>query len=533
MKRFLTILTSVLLVAASWSCEYDDENLWQAVNDLNGRVEAMEKAVQGANEDLKALHQLVEALQNNLTIAAVEQTAEGYTIRFSDGTNATITNGKDGQDGVNAPAITVVKDTDGCYYWALDGKIIEVDGVKIKAEGRDGITPQLRIHPDTKEWEMSTDGKNWQPLGVKAEGQDGDSIFTGVDTTTHPGFARFTLAAGGILEIPMANGMQLTLSESSATFRNGERKSFTLQRTGVEKITCTKPDGWRVSIEESALVVTAPVAENTFAENSGKITLIGMSGNFSCMAELEVSIRTVHSHTITFEGEEWTKWVAANFKPGALSTMKMGSPDNYKWVDATTQFTTGRPEGFMNGWGYPCFVSSYNSNSLDQSTYAGYNYDLYVYNPNGVEDSMKGGGRNGSDNFLVAYGYMDLEHPYGDGRPILEFADKRPRTIRSLFVNSTCYFYSVAGNGNALSPSLEKDVIFYATGYDAEGKETKTVQMVFGSKQGIIKEWTEWDLSELGPIVTLRLNQAGGADNGFGYSLPAYYAIDDVTVEWE
>ena len=30
------------------------------------------------------------------------------------------------------------KDTDGIYYWTLDGEFIVVDGQKIKAQGTDG-----------------------------------------------------------------------------------------------------------------------------------------------------------------------------------------------------------------------------------------------------------------------------------------------------------------------------------------------------------------------------------------------------------
>lgn len=544
MKRIFTLFATLLLAFSNWSCEYDDDNLWNEVNDLKDRMEAMEKAVEGANNNITALQKLVDAMKGSVTVSAVEQTADGYTIRFSDGTTATITNGKDGidgtngtdgKDGVNAPAVSVVQGEDGCFYWALDGKIIEVDGHPIKAEGSDGITPRLRINPDTKEWEMSTDGgATWQSMGVKAEGQSGDSFFASVDTDSKPGFAVFTLADGTVIELPMQDAMNIAIAEQTAVFKYGEVKEFVLTTTGVDKMTCTKPDGWKVSVKDGKLTVTAPVKENVYAETEGVITVIGLSGNYSCMAELGVSIRTKNSFTVSFEGEEWTKWVAANYKPGAFSTTKMGSPDDYVWVDATTQLTTGRPEGFMNGWGYPWFVSSYNSNSIDQSKYGSFNYDLYVYNPDGAEDSTTGGGNNGSDNFLTTYGYLDLQYPYGDGRPILKFADGKPRTITSLYINSICYFYSVASKGNALSPALEKDVIFHATGCDAEGKELKTITMVFGStKDGIVKEWTKWDLSELGPIVSLRLNQSGGADNGYGYSLPANYAIDDITVEWE
>lgn len=108
-----------------WSCSpYDDEELREAVDDLNDRVEAMEEAVRNANSGIETLRKLVEALQKNMTVTSVIETENGYTINFSDGTTATITN------GTNAPSISVIKDEDGLYYWALDGRIIEIDGRK-------------------------------------------------------------------------------------------------------------------------------------------------------------------------------------------------------------------------------------------------------------------------------------------------------------------------------------------------------------------------------------------------------------------
>lgn len=125
MKKLFTCLAIVLFGAAMWSCSpYDDEELREAVDDLNDRVEAMEEAVRNANSGIETLRKLVEALQKNMTVTSVIETENGYTINFSDGTTATITN------GTNAPSISVIKDEDGLYYWALDGRIIEIDGRK-------------------------------------------------------------------------------------------------------------------------------------------------------------------------------------------------------------------------------------------------------------------------------------------------------------------------------------------------------------------------------------------------------------------
>lgn len=39
------------------------------------------------------------------------------------------------------------------------------------------------------------------------------------------------------------------------------------------------------------------------------------------------------------------------------------------------------------------------------------------------------------------------------------------------------------------------------------------------------------DLSSLGKVAKVRFNMTGGPDNGYGFSMPAYYALDDITIE--
>ncbi|UKI40105.1 MAG: DUF4988 domain-containing protein [Alistipes putredinis] len=118
----------------------------------------------------------------------------GYTIKFAKSNPIVIYNGKDGANGVdgNTPVIGVKKDTDGIYYWTLNGEFIVADGQKIKAQGtdgsdgadgsdgndgqdgtngKDGVTPKLEIRDGY--WFVSYDnGSNWTQLG-KATGEDG------------------------------------------------------------------------------------------------------------------------------------------------------------------------------------------------------------------------------------------------------------------------------------------------------------------------------------------------------------------------
>ena len=284
MKKLFTLLAIALIGAAAWSCSYDDDDLWKAVDDLDDRVEAMEQAVKNANTDIDALRKLVDALQKNVTVTSVVENADGYTITFSDGTTATIT---DGKNGTNAPAISIVKGDDGLYYWALDGTVIEVDGKKIKAEGTDGVTPQLRINPDTKEWEMTTDGTTWTSMGVKAEGADGDSMFDSV--TDGDSEVVFTLSDGKTIVIPKTSAAgfafvspaKLPLGgtdvDNYGIFAFGEEKALAFTGDVTAADLMNVPQGWSAKIDpaKKTVTVTAPAFAGSYY-TEGVLSLVGI-----------------------------------------------------------------------------------------------------------------------------------------------------------------------------------------------------------------------------------------------------------------
>lgn len=250
--------------------------------------------------------------------------------------------------------------------------------------------------------------------------------------------------------------------------------------------------------------------------------------------------RVRSSHTITFEEEYWDNYVISNLHPGVTSTTHFERWGNNAphpiWTDPVTTLTVEKRPDIYGSPGYPWFVSSYNSNSLDTSDIASHLKDLYVYNINNA-NSTTGGGNNGSNNFITTYGYQDSNpiFAYEDGRPILSFNDNKARTIKGFYVNSTNYFLGVASDGNDLSPAIQEgdEVLLTGYGYDENDDLVGTISMVFASFEEVITEWTYWDVSSLGDIVTFRINISGGPDNGYGFSLPAYYAIDDITVEWD
>ncbi len=82
--RFYLIAAVVMLFAAC-SKEFDDTEVWNSIHSLEQRMSAMET--------------VMKAYENRLYIKSVNQIEGGYVITFSDGSTATIANGKDGEDG--------------------------------------------------------------------------------------------------------------------------------------------------------------------------------------------------------------------------------------------------------------------------------------------------------------------------------------------------------------------------------------------------------------------------------------------------
>ena len=229
MKRFLlsVVLATTLTLT---SCQFDDSDIWdkfgemeESIHDHEQRISALEELCKQMNTNIEALQTLVNALEKRdyvTNVSEVRSNGEviGYTISFASSDTITIYNGKDGKDGQDGytPQIGVMKDTDGIYYWTIDGEwLLDDNGNKIKAvgedgrdgqdgtdgtngsngsngqdgqdgedgtdgrDGVDGITPRLKIENDY--WYVSYDeGATWIELG-RATGEDGKDGVNGAD----------------------------------------------------------------------------------------------------------------------------------------------------------------------------------------------------------------------------------------------------------------------------------------------------------------------------------------------------------------
>ena len=250
-KGILLIFT---MLATLIGCgQYDDSELKSDINDLKSRMAALEKQCKNMNENLTSLQAIVDAIQKQDGIVSVTDLpdGQGYSVKFVSGKVIYLYNGKNGTDGVT-PKISVRKDSDGIYYWTVDGDWLIVDGKKVRAvgldgkdgkDGKDAVTPQLKIVDGF--WYISYDnGKYWTKLGKATgengkdgqDGDDGDVFFKSV--TVEDGYAVFVMndSEQTTLRIPIAG-----VSAVSSI------KYVPETPEGVVKIRYSKIDYWYVA----------------------------------------------------------------------------------------------------------------------------------------------------------------------------------------------------------------------------------------------------------------------------------------------
>ena len=276
MKK-LSLLLLTLTVCFFTACHKD---IWAELENLDQRVTKLEELCKEMNTNITSLQTIVSVLQSNDFITGIVEIKKngeviGYTITFGKHDPITIYHGQDGKDGQNGqngadgkdgstPVIGVAQDTDGVYYWTLNGEwLLDDNGNKLPVsgkdgqngtngsngqdgadgkdgqdgengkdgadgqDGQDGITPQLKIEDGY--WYISYDnGATWTQLGKATgedgkdgqngsngtngkDGQDGDSMFQAV--TQDDSYVYFTLADGTVIKIAKGSGNTQSNSE--------------------------------------------------------------------------------------------------------------------------------------------------------------------------------------------------------------------------------------------------------------------------------------------------------------------------------
>ncbi len=277
----------IALAPVALSCSPDEltGDLEDRVNDLENRVTELESQMV---EQIEAL----QGLAGGITVVSctLDEETGIYTVAFSDGKVIEVANAGEGS------SIIGVTEQDGKYYWTIGGELMTDAGEPVPVS----VTPGIRVNPETNMWEVSPDGETWLPTGITAT--EGASIFAKVEDDED--FVYFTLADGSSLKVAKEKDFICEPLSGKQYFNAGETKTLKLNLSNVEKTTVTKPEGWKASVSGDVLSITAPAADNQYAELEGKVTVLAVSASKEfTMSDVLVEVGNL-PHTITIDAAQ-------------------------------------------------------------------------------------------------------------------------------------------------------------------------------------------------------------------------------------
>ena len=365
LKPKMHIPSIILALLLFFSCGgYDDSALSKRVSDLESRVAALEAKV---NTNTSSLQALADAVKQGDSVTGFKELADksGYVITFASGGSITILHGTDGK----TPVIGVKADSDGTYYWTVDGEWLLSDGKKVKAEGKDAVTPTFKIEENN--WYVSYDGgKTWTKLGKAS----GDEMFKSV--TVEGGLLKVVLADGTSLSLPLSDGGPIAAIQSfvyipeyqdgmARVFKTGGVSSAILKfevlpedallelygnksTTWSSKAAYTRTRAAAGDIVDLAVTsVTVDGCYLTAKVDCSQLDKAFFSGDLGASVSLHVSngIRTMVSHYVplVYGGEivKPTSFDPSNivFSVGVVSDVHInnGAAQTNKWKNALTQ----------------------------------------------------------------------------------------------------------------------------------------------------------------------------------------------------
>lgn len=326
------------------SCKYDDSDLVERVDNLEGRLAKLEEQCKQINANINSLQIIVNALKEANHITSISNLVEngveiGYKIEFAKSDPIHIYHGKAGADGARGedgytPLIGVKKDKDGIYYWTLDGNwLTDNDGNKVRAQGLDGkdgyngkdgkdgedgkdgkdgkdgyngsdgkdgkdgyngkdgkdgyngkngVTPKLRIKDGN--WDVSyNNGVSWETLGSAT----GGVVPCPIKSVEVKGrYVLFTLNSGDEIKIPLYNAITIKFEETTIGMGASSQIDLLYTLTGGDNVKVSAiGEGVRTSVDESAKKLTITTDVNF---TGGKVLVHATDGNNVATVELTI-----------------------------------------------------------------------------------------------------------------------------------------------------------------------------------------------------------------------------------------------------
>lgn len=233
-----------------------------------------------------------------------------------------------------------------------------------------------------------------------------------------------------------------------------------------------------------------------------------------------------------YKGSEYTEtyWTSRIDSPQYGGPILYQGGESWFWDEGNTGIMY---DGIAAGDAY--WLGGYAVSNYWGEDFNGKSYDsqLEIATP-----KNPGPGADGSDNFLVLYGYRDNINTTGfctaaplyvvDGEDEVEF---EPQYV---YATNTSYTLNSLHNGDNFAPPATENSWFrlYAEGIKADGsKEYTYVELCTGID--IVQDWVKFDLTPLGKIKELNFFLMGSDDlcGDYGLNTPGYAALDNLAIK--
>ena len=272
---------SVGLLLAGCAKEYDDSALKGEVSSLKTELENLRSSISSINSQIAGLTATIEEWKKGGYVQSIQELSDksGYTITFVGGKTVTLyhgqkgdpgdpgtpgtpgdpgspgTPGDPGTPGQDGKTPSLKMDTDGIFYWTIDGEFILVDGQKVPAN----VVPIFSINDDGDL--IMTIGDKTTNLGhVKGtDGTSGDSLFEKIE----PGDdgVVFTLKGGDSFTIPFAKAFKLVIENPAQEVFAGQTLEipYTVQNANeTTEVDCFAGGNYIASVADGKVFVTVP-----------------------------------------------------------------------------------------------------------------------------------------------------------------------------------------------------------------------------------------------------------------------------------
>lgn len=270
-----SLISYAFLTIGIISCQpYDDTNIKAQIEDLDKRVTELEQLARQMNINISSLLTTVEALKSEDRIVSVDlmDDGKGYIVTFSKSGPIEIYHG-------HSPVVGVEKDdTDGQYYWTVDGELILDDGEKIPATSETKV-PQIRVNGEN--FELSFDGINWENIGDAGGAGIFKEVIDGPDEVT------FVLSNGDPIIIPKVQTFALKIDKTF--YPTAPNKQTIIDYSIINGDDATAVGGWAtggfqvvfkaLNSSMGTVEVTAPasIPEDPMVD-AGQVFIVAMNG---------------------------------------------------------------------------------------------------------------------------------------------------------------------------------------------------------------------------------------------------------------